>query len=72
MSENNPIDPKHYNRLNPQPIEVIEAWGLDFCLANALKYISRAGYKTEDPTEDLKKAVWYINRRIQQLEKEKT
>ena len=37
-----------------------------------MKYISRAGKK--DPTkeiEDLKKAVWYLDREINRLEKEK-
>ena len=51
-----------------ETIKVIEAWQLDFCLGNAVKYISRAGKK--DPNkeiEDLQKAVWYIQRRIDQL-----
>ena len=51
-----------------ETIKVIEAWQLDFCLGNAVKYISRAGKK--DPNkeiEDLQKAVWYIQRRIGQL-----
>ena len=62
--------PDHYGgKDNPyEAIKVIEAWGLDFCLGNTLKYISRAGKK--DPTklvEDLKKARWYLTRRINQL-----
>lgn len=51
-----------------ETIKVIEAWQLDFCLGNAVKYISRAGKK--DPNkeiEDLQKAMWYIQRRIDQL-----
>lgn len=52
-----------------ETIKVIEAWQLDFCLGNAVKYISRAGKKDpEKEIEDLQKAVWYIQRRIQQLE----
>lgn len=61
--------PSHYTSGKFETIEVIEDWGLDFCLGNAVKYISRAGKK--DPTkevEDLNKAVWYINRRVKQLE----
>ena len=57
--------PKHYNFATIEPIDVIEDWKLDFRLANALKYISRAGKK--DPAkarEDLQKAIWYINRYI--------
>lgn len=50
-----------------EPIDVIEDWGLGFHLANAMKYISRAGRKG-DEVEDLEKAVWYLRRRIDQLE----
>lgn len=51
-----------------ETIKVIEAWQLDFCLGNAVKYISRAGKKDpEKEIEDLQKAVWYIQRRIDQL-----
>lgn len=65
--------PDHYGgQGNPyECILVIEAWNLDFCLGNAVKYISRTG-KKGDPIEDLKKAEWYIHRRIQQLEDEYT
>lgn len=51
-----------------ETIKVIEAWQLDFCLGNAVKYISRAGKKDPDKEiEDLQKAMWYIQRRIDQL-----
>jgi DNA-dependent RNA polymerase auxiliary subunit epsilon len=57
--------PKHYNFATIEPIDVIEDWQLDFRLANALKYISRAGKKDPAKTkEDLQKAIWYINRYI--------
>jgi hypothetical protein len=57
--------PKHYNFAAIEPIDVIEDWQLDFRLANALKYISRAGKKDPSKTkEDLQKAIWYINRYI--------
>jgi hypothetical protein len=63
--------PAHYGgKDNPyECIRVIEAWQLDFPLGNAVKYISRAGKK--DPAkelEDLRKASWYLTRRIEQLE----
>ena len=62
--------PAHYGGADNtyEAIKVIETWQLDFCLGNVVKYISRAGKK--DPTkelEDLKKAAWYLDRRIQQL-----
>jgi hypothetical protein len=34
-----------------------------YCKGNALKYISRAPHK-KDATEDLRKAIWYLNRII--------
>ena len=52
---NDAINPEHYNRLNPQPKDVIRAWGLNFNLGSAVKYISRAGHK-DDIVQDLKKA----------------
>lgn len=56
--------PDHYSRLSPQPIEVIEAWGLDFEMGSALKYIARAGHK-EDELRDLRKAIWFLNRKLE-------
>jgi len=57
--------PDHYGGSdNPyEAIKVIEAWGLGFCLGNAIKYILRAGCKG-DRVEDLRKAVWYLQREI--------
>lgn len=62
--------PAHYGGAdNPyEAIKVIEAWGLDFCLGNTVKYISRAGKKSKDVIEDLKKAQWYLSREIERLE----
>ena len=50
-----------------EPIAVIEDWELNYRLGNAVKYISRAGRK-QDALEDLKKARWYLDREIDQLE----
>ena len=61
--------PKHYTDGKIEVIEFIEDKNLGFCLGNAIKYIARAGKK--DPSkevEDLKKARWYIERRIKELE----
>jgi hypothetical protein len=64
--------PSHYTDGNIEVIDFIEDKGLGFCLGNAIKYISRAGKKYPDKEiEDLEKAVWYINRRIKELKKEK-
>lgn len=60
--------PAHYGGAdNPyEAIKVIEAWELGFNLGNAVKYIARAG-KKGDRHEDLAKALWYLNREIQNL-----
>lgn len=61
--------PAHYTFGNIEVIDFIEDKELGFHLGNAVKYISRAGRKNPDNTiEDLRKAVWYINRQIQRLE----
>ena len=61
--------PDHYGgESNPyEAIKVIEAWDLNFHLGNVVKYISRAGKKSENNIEDLKKAEWYLNRYIKLL-----
>lgn len=61
------INPEHYNRLNPQPKDVIRAWGLNFNLGSAVKYISRAGHK-DDIVQDLKKAQEFIQFEIDAIE----
>lgn len=70
---NNVNHPSHYGgEDNPyEAIKVIEAWNLGFCLGNAVKYISRAGKKDKSKiTEDLEKAVWYLQREIDKLKGE--
>lgn len=71
--------PVHYSYLKKLcGIEVIDITRhMDFDLGNAIKYILRAGHKTEEgydnrskTIEDLKKAVWYINDKIKTLEDE--
>ena len=63
--------PVHYTYGSIEVIDVIEGLKLPYHLGNAVKYIARAGHN--DPaktTEDLRKAVWYLNRYIDLLEKE--
>lgn len=55
--------PKHYTS-HPSGIECIQITEhMGFCLGNAIKYIWRAGLKT-DAIEDLEKAKWYLEREI--------
>lgn len=67
--------PQHYTDTNIEVIDYIEDKNLGFCLGNAIKYISRAGRKNsaamsdkEKTIQDLEKAIWYINRRIKELQ----
>ena len=67
--------PKHYGgEDNPyEVVKVAEAWGTDkdAYLFNVLKYIGRSGKKDGNPTlQDLKKALWYLDRRIKTIENE--
>lgn len=68
-NKNDPVNhPSHYTDGKIEVIDYIEDKGLDFCLGNAVKYISRAGKKDQEKEiEDLRKAAWYINRRIEEL-----
>lgn len=78
---NNRVEhPKHYSYLKELcGIEVIDITRhLDFCTGNAVKYLLRAGHKEEagysnieKEIEDLRKAMWYINDRLEQLIKER-
>ena len=63
---NDPVNhPAHYTTGKIEVIDYIEDQKLPYHLGNAVKYISRAGKKDKDKTvEDLKKAVWYIQRYI--------
>jgi hypothetical protein len=66
--------PNHYGGKENQyeVVKVCEAWGLDkdAYLFNVVKYVARAGKKNkEKEIEDLKKALWYLNRKIENLAK---
>jgi hypothetical protein len=59
--------PQHYTKGNFEVIDVIEDWDLNFRLANSIKYIARHKHKGK-PLEDLKKALWYLEREISKWE----
>ena len=64
--------PVYYKTGGIEAIDVIEAWNLGFCLGNTIKYISRAGRKSDKVIEDLEKAAWYLNREIEHRKKSKS
>lgn len=72
MTNDNVNHPSHYNQGGIECIEAIEVatTGLDgiesFCTGNAIKYLWR--WKHKNGVEDLKKAIWYINKLIERIE----
>lgn len=59
--------PAHYETGKYECIDVMgEALGIEnqkgFCLCNAFKYLYRCTKKHSSPVEDVKKAVWYLNK----------
>ena len=60
--------PKHYTTGKFEVIDVIEDWDLNFRLANTVKYVARHKHKGK-PLEDLKKALWYLQREIDRYER---
>lgn len=63
--------PDHYGgKDNPyEAIKIIEHHKLDFHDGNTVKYILRAGKKDQNSElDDLKKALWYLNRKIESME----
>lgn len=64
--------PKHYTS-HPSGVECITITEhYNFCVGNAIKYLWRNGLKDDEGSssvKDLKKAIWYINREIENLEK---
>lgn len=75
-----PVNPKHYASFGKfSAVTIIRVWNIvrkamgvepvDFCVGNALKYMQRAGLKPgEAEVQDLKKAAWYLNSRIHELD----
>ena len=68
--ENKVNHPSHYGGEENiyEAIKIIEYYDLGFHLGNVIKYILRSDKKGAE-IEDLKKAQWYINRKIKLLEK---
>ena len=58
--------PAHYNKTSLEVIDAIDAWELDFSEGNVVKYLLRAKHKN-DAKEDLEKALWYIQRLLDNL-----
>ena len=68
-------NPQHYqSKSGLEVIDVIDAFTDDLtgmeavCTGNALKYICR--WKNKNGIEDIKKAIWYLNKLIEVKENE--
>lgn len=63
-------NPSHYTT-HPSGVEcIVLAEAMSFNLGNALKYVWRAGLKSETPIEDLRKAVWYVTREMARTDRQ--
>jgi hypothetical protein len=69
-AKDNVNSPTHYVTGGIETIDYIEAKSLNYNLGNVVKYVSRSDFKGRK-LEDLKKAQWYLNREIANMEKSK-
>ena len=64
------VEPEHYKRLVPEPIDAIMGWELNFALGNVVKYVARCSGKSyRDRIDDLRKARSYLDYEIERLRK---
>lgn len=63
-----PVYPKHYKAESIEVIDIVDQFNLNFYEGNIIKYVVR--HKSKNGLEDLKKAQWYLNRLIKNMEKE--
>ena len=66
MSKEMVNHPIHYN-MGIEAIDYIESHNMNFNIGNVIKYITRAKHKGTE-LQDLKKALWYLQREIANLE----
>lgn len=66
-----PINPAHYRDGKIEVIDYIEDKGFGYNLGNVIKYVSRAGKKSDKIVEDLEKAKWYLQKEINKLKNSK-
>lgn len=72
MSKDNVNSPSHYTQAGIECIDAITAAvsgksGIEaVCVANVIKYLWR--YELKNGVEDVKKAQWYLNRLVSELE----
>lgn len=73
MTKDNVNNPSHYTRAGIECIDAITAAvsgkaGIEaVCVANVIKYLWR--YELKNGVEDVKKAQWYLNRLVSEMDK---
>lgn len=69
QTSNDPVNhPAHYTRGKIEVLDFILDQRFGYLAGNVVKYVSRYRWKSA-PVEDLKKARFYLDRLIEQLEK---
>ena len=66
MKADNINHPEHYH-IGIETTDYIISWKMDFTVGNIIKYVTRYPYK--NGVEDLKKALWYLQKLIETEEK---
>ena len=66
--------PPHYNYGSIETIDYIvdvldDGGALDYCQGNVIKYTGTRMFTKGDPKENIKKAIWYLNKMLQLLDK---
>jgi hypothetical protein len=67
------INPQHYRNGEVECIDAIKAATINkpgiqaVCVGNTIKYLWR--YESKNRLEDVKKAQWYVNKLVEELEK---
>jgi hypothetical protein len=70
---NDNINPQHYRNGEIECIDALAAATVNkpgiqaICVANVIKYLWR--YESKNRLEDVRKAQWYLNKLIEELEK---
>lgn len=74
-SVDNVNSPQHYRHGRFETIELIEGIAkkyddgfVAYCVGNAVKYVDRAPFKHGSPSEDLRKAAWYLTRAAEHMD----
>ena len=68
MTAHNPsYGPQYYNRGSIEVWDFIRDQGLNYHLGNVVKYVCRAGHKSDNPIEDLSKAIHYLSNELENV-----